>query len=54
MFGSATVDVEGFKVIGSVIGRGEIEGGNEGMLHRDKKNTLFIVRMKQGFYYVDF
>ena len=54
MFGSATVDVEGFKVIGSVIGRGEIEGGNGGMLHRDKKNTLFIVRMKQGVYYDDF
>ena len=40
MFGSATVDVEGFKVIGSVIGRGEIEGGNEGMLHRDKKTLV--------------
>ena len=24
------------------------------MLHRDKKNTLFIVRMKQGVYYDDF
>ena len=26
LFGSAAVDVEGFKVIGSVMGRGEIEG----------------------------